>query len=258
MSAIVQLKLDKIDRDAETHSRAQLSEEAIQDYSEVIRDGIDLPPIVIFRQGSRYFIGDGWHRFWAYDRASKEDTIPAEIRPGDERDALLYAASANHEHGVRRTAADKRICVEIVLDNPDTAQWSSRMIAEHCHVGHPFVEKIRKQREPDDSTGIDSSCHTGQDAQPADSPRVGKDGKARRARKKSGQTPKPDPKPAPKAGKEVTSPAVRKECKALWGKFIRAMDVAMTEQGQAYSEVCSEEITAISEKMTEHWGGGLK
>ena len=259
MSSILKLSLAKIDRDADFQARAQLSEEAIVDYCELVRDGIELPPIIVFRQGAKYRIGDGWHRFWTYDRCG-ETEIPADIRPGDERDAALFAAASNWLHGVRRTPADKRLCVGILLDNPDCAQWSSRMIAEHCHLSATFVEKIRKERKPDDTTVTASSCDSGEDTATAEPPRVGKDGKKRRvARKKAGQSdPAPDPKPASKAGKEVTSPAVRKECKTLWGKFIRAMDIALTEDSQAFSSIVPTEISAISEKMAQHWGGGLK
>ena len=43
--------------------------------------------------------------------------MPCEVRTGTANDAILYAVGDNAAHGVRRSDADKRNCVAIVLRN---------------------------------------------------------------------------------------------------------------------------------------------
>lgn len=58
------------------------------------------------------------------------------------RDALLYAAGANGAHGLRRTNADKRRAVLLVL--AACPKWSDRKIGEICGVDHKTVAAARE------------------------------------------------------------------------------------------------------------------
>jgi hypothetical protein len=68
--------------------------------------------------------------------------IAAEVRQGTRRDALLYALSANAEHGHRRTNEDKRRAVDIMLADPEWSKLTDRAIAEACLVTEQYVSKI--------------------------------------------------------------------------------------------------------------------
>ncbi len=140
---IVNLKTIRID--GGTQSRVSLNEAAVADYAEHIRAGGDLPPVVVFSDGSDHWLADGFHRFHAYSQAGKA-SIPADVRNGARRDAVLYAAGANAEHGLRRTNEDKRRAVQMLLDDAECAKWSDRQIAKHCGVTQPFVSGIRKPK----------------------------------------------------------------------------------------------------------------
>jgi hypothetical protein len=70
--------------------------------------------------------------------------ILAEIRPGTERDALLFAISANTDHGLPRTNVDKRKAVMLLLADAEWSQWSDREIARRCQVSHPLVTTLRE------------------------------------------------------------------------------------------------------------------
>jgi hypothetical protein len=92
-----------------------------------------------------YWIGDGHHRC----RAAKQvgsPTIRAEVQEGGEREAFLYACSANATYGYRRHDLDKRHAVMLLLMDEEWCQWSDREIARRCAVSHPFVGKIRAAR----------------------------------------------------------------------------------------------------------------
>lgn len=72
--------------------------------------------------------------------------LPAEVRNGTRRDALLFACGANASHGLRRSSADKRKAVETLLADDEWKQWSDREIAKRCHVSHVSVGSWRQER----------------------------------------------------------------------------------------------------------------
>lgn len=178
------LLIDVLDLDADTQSRVALSKETIAEYVEAIRDGVELPPIDVFFDGADYYIGDGWHRAYAWLAAQKIN-IPITMHNGGQRDALLFAAGANQGHGLKRTNADKRRAVEIMLRDAEWGEWSNVKIAEHCGVGDMLVADVRRQ-VPDSGTSEeldeeDDAKESDGEPTPSEPPkpvtRVGKDGK---------------------------------------------------------------------------------
>lgn len=56
----------------------------------------------------------------------------------------ILTVGANASHGLRRTNADKRKAVEILLNDDEWKLWSDREIARRCLVSHNFVGDIRR------------------------------------------------------------------------------------------------------------------
>lgn len=137
------LNLNAIRIDGGTQSRVEINMEAVADYAEAVKVGIEFPAVVVFHDGSDYWLADGFHRYHAHKQADKA-SIHAEVRNGTARDAILYSLSANCTHGLRRTNADKRKAVQTLLADAEWAAWSDRKIAEACGVGHPFVAALRR------------------------------------------------------------------------------------------------------------------
>jgi ParB-like chromosome segregation protein Spo0J len=105
--------------------------------------GLRFPAIVLFSDDSTYWLADGYHRVLAAREAGLEEIL-AEVHPGTGRDALLYAISANTDHGLPRTNADKRRAVLLLLNDPEWSQWNDREIARRCQVGNNLVSRARK------------------------------------------------------------------------------------------------------------------
>ena len=142
------IELTRIITDDEHYPRTKLNEAAISEYARVTREGGTLPPIILFRDESQeYHLADGRHRLEAA-RQNGFLTIEAEIRPGTRRAALLFAVGANQKHGVRRSNADKRKAVQLLLDDPQWRQWSTNEIARTCKVSWDLVESLRQQQSP--------------------------------------------------------------------------------------------------------------
>jgi len=126
-----------------TQSRVECSENVLAEYAEAIKAGTEFPPIIVFYDGADYWLADGFHRLLAHKRAGK-DHIAGTVNTGSKRDAILYSAGANYSHGLRRTHADKRKAVEMMLSDSEWAQWSDNEIARRCNVSQPFVSEIRR------------------------------------------------------------------------------------------------------------------
>lgn len=136
------LKLETIRTDGGTQSRAALNPAVVEDYAQIVRDGTDFPPVVVFHDGKKYWLADGFHRMAAYEKAGATE-IAADIRQGDKRDAILFSVGANAEHGLRRTNDDKRRAVMVLLNDKEWSQWSDREIAKRCGVSDRFVNGLR-------------------------------------------------------------------------------------------------------------------
>jgi hypothetical protein len=171
------LDLAKIRLDGGTQTRVSINEEVIAAYADAMEENEKFPPVVVYFDGTDYWLADGFHRVLAATRVGRLN-IEATIHKGSRQDALKYALRANKCNGLHRSNADKRNCVKLAL-----AEWpdlSDRKIAEVCGVGNQLVSGLRNQL-------CESHSSPSQNGQV----RQGRDGKKRKA-------------PAPKPPKKVT------------------------------------------------------
>lgn len=159
------IPLDQIRTDGGTQARAQLDPATVDDYAETWltlshrQNGFDqMPPIVVYYDGTDYWLADGFHRVAAYQQfvdgrfaSASPRGLQAEVRQGTRRDAVLYACGANAAHGLRRTNADKRRAVETLLRDEEWRQWSDSEIARRCQVDHKTVAAVRAELYPGNS-----------------------------------------------------------------------------------------------------------
>jgi hypothetical protein len=138
--SIEELSLTSLKINGGTQLREAISEETVSEYADALRDGAVFPPVVVVRDGASLWLVDGFHRFHAHRRCGRE-TIAADVREG--------TLSANVEHGLRRTNADKRKAVLTMLTNKLVATddrgnpWSNREVARRCSVSLDLVNRVR-------------------------------------------------------------------------------------------------------------------
>lgn len=136
-------------------SRTNLDMMVIQEYAEAMSSGVHFPPIsVLVDVDGKLWCWDGCHRTMAARQAGQA-YIQADVSSGSRRDALLLAAGANSNHGLRRTNDDKRRAVQMLLDDPEWSAWSDREIARRCSVSNTFVSKLRPATVNVDSTAAE-------------------------------------------------------------------------------------------------------
>jgi hypothetical protein len=85
----------------------------------------------------------GFHRVLAARQAGLGE-LPAEVRSGNQGDALLYCMSANAGHGLPRSNADKRKAVALLLADPPWNTWNDHEIARHCRVSCRLVGTVQQ------------------------------------------------------------------------------------------------------------------
>jgi DNA-binding HxlR family transcriptional regulator len=147
MTEIITLPLNKIRTDGGTQPRFALDIHIIHEYRALMDAGTQFPPVIVFYDGSDYWLADGFHRFNAVLKYPpiKPTEIAAEVRQGTQRDAVLFSVGANASHGLRRSGGDKRRAVARLLKDDEWGTWSDREIARRCAVSHPFVATVRQE-----------------------------------------------------------------------------------------------------------------
>lgn len=172
--ATKQLSVDLLRIDGGTQLRAKIDQATVDDYRECWVNEVKFPPIVVFYDGTDYWLAGGFHR-WHGANAACVPTVPCDVRNGTQRDAILFAAGDNQTNGLRRSPEDKRKAVTTLLTDREWGGRSDRWVAEQCGVGDKLVGEVRNQLR---ETAVESNV--------SETPqkRVGRDGKARTVPKK--------------------------------------------------------------------------
>lgn len=140
------LSVDLIVTDAETQNRFEIHNEAVEDYAERIEAADDwpFPPLDVFHDGNNYYVADGFHRLLAAAKANRS-SAPCRVHKGTSTDAKIFGMTANDNHGLRMSRAEKRGCVEWLLDN---TKLNQREVAEKAGVSRRMVAYIVAERKP--------------------------------------------------------------------------------------------------------------
>jgi N6-adenosine-specific RNA methylase IME4 len=139
------LSVDVIRTDGATQARVGLNQSHIEELAELLREGLVFKDsVVVFYDGTDYWLGDGFHRINATKQAGLT-TISTDVRPGTREDAMEYACSANADHGLRRTNDDKRNAVVLLFSLPKWQKKSNREIARKCGVTEHLVRIVRSE-----------------------------------------------------------------------------------------------------------------
>lgn len=219
------LHIDLIKMDAGTQARVEINPQWVDEFAERLQEGEELPPVVVFVDGVRHYLADGFHRVLARIKLGFK-SVKAEIKAGTLDEAVWYSLGANARHGHPMTTADKEKAVKTALVK--FPKRSDRDIAKQVGVSNHFVGKHRKEAESggniptcDSRTGADGktypahpSASISPDEIPYDAPAEAGDGGAapaggNGAESAAGSQSPPTPEPfKDKVGNVITDPAV--------------------------------------------------
>ena len=111
----------------------------------LIRDGVELQPVVVFADGDRKWLSDGLHRFTA-TRQLGQTTIRAYVRRGSRRDATLFAIKSNVKHGKRLTKAQQKANLTKLWElYPDLRELSCKGLEDLCGLSANTISGLKKE-----------------------------------------------------------------------------------------------------------------
>lgn len=138
------VKLTDINRDGGTQVREGMKAATVEEYAAAIADGAAFPPVVVFFDGDKHWLADGFHRVAAHEAAGVEDVL-AEVRQGTREDALWFALSANKRHGLPMSPEDKRKAVRLLLGVEKWAGMSNAAIAKELGISDHTVADVKRE-----------------------------------------------------------------------------------------------------------------
>lgn len=131
--------------DESIHPMAEVRPGLVKQYRDSLRRNRSMRPIDVFRDGDYTILADGFHRV----RAARErgyEGLTARVFPGNRRDALLHALNASAPRDSRedrRTDADRRKAVDLLLSDPECSAWSDLRVGDFLRIGPKLVERAR-------------------------------------------------------------------------------------------------------------------
>jgi uncharacterized ParB-like nuclease family protein len=142
------MKLNQLTIDGGTQSRVKIIQEAVDEYAESLKGGARFPPVLVYYDGIKYYLTDGYHRYFAHQKAGIKD-IEVQIVNGTLRDAILRSFSVNAENGRHRSNEDKRNAIQSMLDDFEWQFWNDTEIAKACRVSPFLVAAVRGGAKPE-------------------------------------------------------------------------------------------------------------
>jgi uncharacterized protein YerC len=143
------IKLSDIRTDGETQARMALDQQIVEQYAEHMRDGDLFPPIIVFHDGSEYWLADGFHRLFA-TKGNGHETIEADVKQGTLEDAQLFAYGANSRRGLSLSSEDSRNIITKMLIHAVWSKWTNAEIARHVGVSKMTVGRVKQALAPAD------------------------------------------------------------------------------------------------------------
>jgi hypothetical protein len=169
------ISINDITKDLGIQSRVTIDQEVVSEYTELMQNNTVFPPIVVFKDSeNNILIADGFHRYEAAKLANKTE-IECEIHEGTKRDAIEFSIGANATHGLRRTNADKRKAVLMLLQDAEWSAMSNRAIGSKAGVDHKTVGNIREEYNLQTEKVIGSDGKEYKNSSPGEIPHVKKE-----------------------------------------------------------------------------------
>lgn len=150
------LNMLEVRLDGETQARVALDAERVTEYAEAMKDGAEFPPIVVFHDGSDYWLADGFHRYHAIKQNGRV-SVDVEVVVGTVLDAQIFAYGANSKRGLSTSHEDNRSIIVRMLSHPISKDWTNAEIARHVGVSQMTVARVKAGMEKDEELKADSA-----------------------------------------------------------------------------------------------------
>lgn len=146
----MKINLNEIDSCTDFFTREDIKDEVIEEYSELIADGVEFPPIKVFKdeKTQKYTKIDGFHAYHAALKAGLDSIDIEVIDKKSELDRFIEGLKNNAKHGLPLTSKDRRKNIVRILSNKDGWDWSDAHISKIVGTSDRTVANVRKTLTP--------------------------------------------------------------------------------------------------------------
>ena len=137
-----QINIHNIRTDGGTQSRVSLNQDVVNEYAELMAEGVKFPALAVYHDGSDYWLVDGFHRYFALKK-NGASLVEIDATTGTLRDAQLKSKAVNHDHGLRRTSADIHKAIKDMLADEEWSKWSLGEIAKWVGTSKTTIHRIK-------------------------------------------------------------------------------------------------------------------
>jgi hypothetical protein len=141
----MKIKMLHIKIDSGTQRR-QLDTAISDHYAELLKSGVEFPPVELVHDGKFFYLWDGFHRHSAHQMLDHEE-IDANVQNGTLEDAIWLSYSANTTHGLPRKPGEIKQAIEEILNNPKWSCKTDKEIAEHINCSYRSIEDARRAKK---------------------------------------------------------------------------------------------------------------
>ena len=137
--------LSEITTDGETQARLKINQDQVNHYAGLLSDGVEFGPVVVFFDGKKKYLADGFHRYFAH-RQNGLLQIEAVTIKGSLRDAQWFAIGSN-VHGLPFTTEERHANIRRCLLDAEWGKLSDRELAAHLNTSRSQVLRVRQAME---------------------------------------------------------------------------------------------------------------
>ena len=139
------IDLSEITTDGETQARLSINQDTVNHYAGLLSDGVEFDAVVVFSDGKKKYLADGFHRYFAH-RQNGLLQIEAVIIKGSLRDAQWFAFGSN-VHGLPFTKEERHANIRRCLLDAEWGKLSDRELAAHLNTSRSQVLRVRQAME---------------------------------------------------------------------------------------------------------------
>lgn len=143
---VMWLALTSVIVDPEIQSRIETDMEHCRFLANELEISGELKPILVFFDGNKYWLANGFHRHYVYTKAGR-DQIRAIVVPGTRDNAVVESARKNDDASKGKTLEDKKKSVMMLLRFEEWRKKSATVIGNHCGLNPGTVVKCLAEYE---------------------------------------------------------------------------------------------------------------
>ena len=152
----MRVKIEEISSSTQFFTREEIDIELVERYSELLKSGITLPPLTVFRDehSQKFIVLDGFHRHHATRKAGLEFLDIEVMTESTELDLFVKGVEKNSRHGKPLTCTERRKNLKKILSFDESWQWSNKVIAEIVGTSDRTVANVKDDHPSPKISGI--------------------------------------------------------------------------------------------------------